>query len=253
MNRKRNLKVLGLALIVVFGLSALAAGAAQANAPRWTVTVGGVAKTLGAAETREFTTKSTTGFTLGAAGLFGITSPSCTMSGTIRGSGVGESGTNENVLLHCIEVQVEGNKSCVVHSPGAPDGTIVSNKLSSKLVWLNATGDAEVGDTFSGIDFNIEITKCVLEGEYTVHGNLIAKIEPVTEHKVEGQLTFPVVQIKKYWDNETPTRKSTEDTGLLIGVRPAIFTGWNATTGVQETGIMDMTLAENVEWGIEPG
>ena len=253
MNRKRSLKALGLALIAVFAFGVVAAGAAQANAPRWTVTEGGVARTLGVGETREFTSKSTTGFTLGAIGVASFTSPSCTMSGTIRGSEVGQPGTNENVVLHCTEVKVEGNKNCVVHSPGAAAGTVVSSKLNSKLVWLNAAGDADVGDTFSGIDVNIQVTNCVLEGEYTAQGNLIAKVEPITEHKVEGQLTFPVAQIHAYWNNETPTRAKQEDSGLTLKAKAATLTGWNATSGAAETGVMDVTLANNVEWGIEPG
>ena len=257
-HQMRNLKVLGLALIAVFAFGVVAAGAAQANAPRWTVTEGGKAKTLSAAETREFTSKSTTGFTLGATGVASFTSPSCTATGTIRGSEAGQPGTNEHVILHCPEVKLEGNKNCVVHSPGAAAGTVVTKELNSTLVWLNATGDSEVGDTFSPANAEnlfviLIVEKCVLEGEYPVKGNFIAKVEPVTEHKIEGQLTAPVAQIKKFWDNETPTRKATEDPGLTLKAKAATFNGWNATTNAQETGVMDVTLAGNVEWGIEPG
>ena len=257
-HQMRNLKVLGLALIAVFAFGVVAAGAAQANAPRWTVTENSEAKTLSATETREFTSKSTTGFTLGATGVASFTSPSCTASGTIRGSEKGQPGTNENVVLHCTEVKVEGNKNCVVHSPGAAGGTVATEPLSSTLVWLSATSNDEVGDTFKPVNANnlfvtLEVEKCVLEGHYPVIGNFIAKVEPVTEHKIEGQLTAPVAQIHAYWNNETPTRAKQEDAGLTLKAKAATFTGWNATTNTAETGVMDVTLANNVEWGIEPG
>jgi hypothetical protein len=251
----RNVKTLGPAVLACFAFGAIAAAGAQANAPRWTVGAndsGGV-HTLTAAETRGLTGETTGTVTITFAGGV-LQSSSCTSTGTIIGSAAGSPGTSTGTL-ECTGVTVQEAAKCIVKTEGAANGTVLSTSLTGRLVWLEGpetAKDTKVGITFepdpvapaSNAFEHIEVSGvgCAATNKFTVTGNMICEVSPITKHEVNGTMNCPSSVIKKYWNNETP-RKEQEDKGLMVGV--------NAQTFVAH--FINLHLTNNVTWGIEPG
>jgi hypothetical protein len=249
MSSKRSLRALGLAFIIMLAFGAFGAIGARAEAPRWTV--GG--KTIVAAESKTFSATSTgsVAFTAANLKLKSTMAKDCSISGSIVGSAAGSPGKDKEVIIHCINVEVLGHeKECTVNSPGAAVGTIKTEKLESTLVWLNAAGDAEVGDTLANeantakplVTVEVEGVECPLNGDYDLTGNVIAKVEPVTKDVGTGALVFPEAPIKPYWTNQTPTRTKDEDPGLKAGGVEAVF-----------HGKFNYVLTSGELFGVEPG
>jgi len=262
MSLKRSIKVLGLVLAAACAISVVVAGAAQANAPRWTITEGATAKTLTAAESRAFTAKSTTETVLrqgavGSAIELKSAAGECTAVGSIVGSAAGSPGKNKEVILTCKGVKVFNKNieqpACGAKSPGAPAGTIVTNKLESTLVWeqTNSSEDTLVGDTFvneentaTGLFSTVELTgeACAIASKLNITGNTICTVEPVTTHVTTGILNCPAEGNKVYFTNQTPDRTKDEDAGLKLGAAPSTF-----------TGKFNITLNSDELFGVEPG
>jgi hypothetical protein len=252
----RSIKTLALVFLAIIAFGAIAAAGAQANAPRWTVGVNdpGGTHTLTAAETRALSGESTGTVSWTFAGGLLISS-ACTTSGNMIGSAAGSPGTFTGTM-HCTGVAVKEAAKCIVKSEGAAtNGTVITTSLTGRLVWLEgpeSTKDTKVGITYepdpvapaSNAIAHIEISGagCAAVNKYTVTGNLICEITPVTKHEVNGTKNCPSPVIKKYWSNETP-RKELEDKGTLIGVNPQTFIAH----------FINMHLTNNITWGIEPG
>jgi hypothetical protein len=252
----RNIKALGLAFLAVFAFGAIAAAGAQANAPRWTVGANdpGGTHTLTAAETRGVSGVTTGTTTLSFAGGV-LESNTCTTAGTIMGSAAGSPGTLTGTL-ECTEVKVKEAAKCIVKSEGAAtNGTVITTNLTGRLVWLEgpeSTKDTKVGITFepdpvapaSNAFAHIEISGvgCAATNKFTVIGNIICEVSPVTKDETNGTMNCPSPVLKEYWNNETPRKKLT-DNGLFIGVNPQTFVGH----------FINLHLTNNVTWGICPG
>jgi hypothetical protein len=255
------------AFAAVFAFSAMAAGAAQASAPRWTV--GGATplanlslpftgKSTGAENSKDEQAKEVG--TLEVPGLFTLKNPKdkCTVTGRIVGSAALSPGTNKEVVLHCEGVEFTSaglNAACVVHSPGKPDGTIATEKLESRLVWLASTGTTHVGDRFEseastgGPLVSLEIAEkpgkeCILTGmKFEVKGCVIGTMETPNTDKETQAINFPTPPITNSFDNKTPTPRNAEPAcSLTVGGKAAQF-----------TNTFDLTLNSQELWGVEPG
>jgi hypothetical protein len=250
----RNVKAFDLAILVCFAFGAIATVGAQANAPRWTVGVNdpGGLHTLTAAETRTLTGEATGTVIIAFAGGV-LESKACTTAGSIIGSATGSPGTFTGTL-ECTEVVAKEAAKCLIKSEGAAtNGTVLTTNLTGRLVWLEeGTKDVKVGITFepdpvapaSTAFQHIEISGvgCALTTKFTVTGNMICEITPITKDEVNGTMNCPSPVIKKYWNNETP-RKEEEDKGTMIGFSSQTFVGH----------FVNLHLANSVTWGIEPG
>jgi hypothetical protein len=254
MSLKRSIKMLGLALMAVFAFSAVAVGAAQANAPHFTVE----GSTSFGSQT---ITGSSTGVvtlavpTLGVTLKTGAANGECTAHGFIVSSAATVPSTNKEVVLSCHNVEAFTSAgatitTCTVHSPGAANGTVVTSKAESTLVWTAASGDASVGDLFqpeantAGNFVSIEFTgaECPLAGTLNVTGGVIATVSAnaITADTASGSLTFPATADKEYWTNQTPTRTKDTITGLKLGTNTATF-----------GAVFDLTAAGKLI-GVEP-
>jgi hypothetical protein len=251
---KRNIKALGLALLAVVALGAIAASAAQATAPRFTA--GGS------------TAFGSTAFTGVSEGSVTLTNPSrslilhsntCTTAGNIVSSAAGVSSTFNSVTLSCTNTQVtiagvDRTALCPVHSPGAANGTITTNKSDGNLVWTAATGDASVGLTFTAeagkeapfAELEITGATCPLATGATplkILGNVIATNDtPTTADATTQKVVFTDPADTKYWTNQTPTRTEDTDPGLTLGNTEAVFSGTFA-----------LKLSSDALWGVFPG
>jgi hypothetical protein len=224
---KRDIQNFGLALVAVLAFGAVAAGAAQADsAPHWTT--GGKGEPLPAGATRNFVATSTTKAFLRAPNL-GLTLENpvgkCSATGKIEGSGAGLPGKNKEVTLTCHEVTVVEGAKCSVHSPGQPNGTVVTNELKSTNVWLNKEGGA-AGDLLTpgtGTEFvSIIIEGCALAETYPVTGEIIGQLLPVEKEVEEGEIVFPEPPILSWWNNKEP-REAVGISRLAVKKSPATF------------------------------
>jgi hypothetical protein len=232
--RFTRLKTIGVALVAVAALSAIAASfSSAADAPRWKV---------GGAFLASGKTEALTGATTEVAWLnspklnLQLTNPAgkCTLvESKIIGSGENVAGTATGKLL-CTEVKVHNAAACSVHSPGKPNGTVETNLLLGHLVWLAATGD-KAGITFipdppATLFVTIIIEGCGAAGEYPIAKGIIGAIDPEAAEVTTGTLTFPSnpssttcnSPILTDWDNSTP-RNSTAHTQLTLLAQPAAF------------------------------
>jgi hypothetical protein len=256
MSLKPNIKTLGTALIVAFAFAAVAASAAQATAPRFTVSGS--------------TSFSKTTFTGSSEGAVTLNNPSrnlkfesptsgnCTMHGFLTSSAAGVPSTLDEVTLTCTNFKtfisgVDRTAICPAHTTGAANGTIVTTDFDGRLVWTAASGDASVGVTFtpeptSNAFAHYEITgaTCPLNtgaSSLTLEGNMIATNDtPTTVDAKVQKFEFPSTADTKYWTNQTPTRTEDTDSGLTAGGTAATLAG---TFAIHLTG--------EPTWGIEPG
>lgn len=264
MSLKRYIQALG-ALVAMLAFGAMAAGAAQASAPRWTV--GGATplanlsfpftgNSTGAENSKDEQAKE-----VGTLELPGFTlknpKDKCTVTGRIVGSAALSPGTNKEVVLHCEEIEFTSaglNAACVVHSPGKPDGTIATEKLESRLVWLTSAGTTHVGDRFESeastggplvsLEFSGKPGKeCILAGKLEVKGCVIGTMETPNTDKVTQAINFPTPPITNSFDNKTPTPRNAEPACRLTVAGKA----------VQFTNTFDLTLNSQELWGVEPG
>jgi hypothetical protein len=251
---KRNIKALGLTLVAVVALSAIAASAAQANAPRFTV---GGSTTFGETAFTGVNEGSVT-FTNPSRGTIMHTS-TCAITGNIKSSALGVSSTFSKVTMTCTNIQVtiagvDRTALCPVHSPGAANGTVTTNDMDGSLVWTAATGDASVGMTFTPeagkeAPFSeLEITgaTCPLATGATPLkslGTMVAINDTATTVDATTQkIVFADPADTSYWTNQTPTRTKDTDPGLTTGGTEATF-----------SGTFSLKLSSDALWGVEAG
>jgi hypothetical protein len=251
---KRNIKALGLALVAVVALGAIAASAAQATAPRFTV--GG---------STEFAETTFTGVNEGSVTLTNpsrnlvLHSETCTAHGFIKSSIKGEPSTFNRVTLTCTGVKVtiagvDRTALCPVHSPKAANGTIVTKDADGRLVWTAASGDESIGMTFTAeagtlepfTELEITGATCPLATGATplkVTGEPIATNDtPTGEDATTQKVIFTDPADTEYWTNQTPTRTKDTDPGLKLGNTEAVFSGTFA-----------LKLTSDASWGVKAG
>jgi hypothetical protein len=263
MTLARNLKALGLALIAVFAFGAMVASAAQAaeDAPHFTVE--GASPTETTFGERTFTGSNEGAVTLNnESRKLKLESPNngdCTTHGFIVSSAPEQPSTLREVTLTCTNIHVfingiDRTALCPVHSPGEPNGTVKTKDTDGRLVWMAASGDEKVGQTFTpeaGVTepfTEIELTgaNCPLATGTTplkVLGNAIATNDsPTTINATTQKIVFPAPPDTHYWTNQTPTRTEDTDSGLTLGGTAASFAGTFA-----------IHLSTDEAWGVEPG
>jgi hypothetical protein len=257
MSLKRNIQVLA-AVAAVFAFSAIAASSALAagDAPRWTIS--GATPTSGNTAFTGTSTGSAGGGTgkLEVPGLFNLTNPAnkCTTSGNIAGSAANTSGTVNNVLLKCHEVDIEGLPKCLVEDEtDTIPGTVTTENLKGVGVWLAVTGDragltftpTAVGGPFAKllITDNPANPGCIFTGlTVKVEGSIVGEAETVGVDATSQALNFPTPPITETWSNATPRIKAATPDALKVGEKPATF-----------TNTFDITLTGSPSWGVETG
>lgn len=260
MNPKHNIKVLGIAFVAVLTLSAVATGVARVSAPRWVVKAGGgPASSLATSKSMKVKGSSTGNVLLVLEQAIGITLMSntadgdCAYRGSVDGSTAGGPGTGREGVLTCHNVLAYSGvtnlkSSCSVRTPGQPNGTIVSSKLKSTLVWLSPTGSTEVGAVFAPetgnafFTFELRGDACDLAQKVTVIGSVTAGMEPIDMD--EERVVFSALSATTFWTNRMP-RAADVDPGLSLG-----------GSSVMLDGSLDLTLDRALagsSFGVKPG
>jgi hypothetical protein len=198
----KRTKILGLALVAVFAMSALAAGAAQAERPVWIVKAsGGAKKVLAAGETRKVTSKKagTNPFVLDTT-TANIVCKKFTNTGEIIG---GKPGTDLiNVTFEECSVETEGKLKTVAEcgaSNTAMPGVIKVEGLKTVLVWDKWEKQRKFADDAffpsSGalfVHFELSGTKCGAleekEVKVTAVGTKVVKVGGATFERNCGVL-----------------------------------------------------------------
>jgi hypothetical protein len=196
-------------------------------APRWKAD----GYSLGAGQSKPFTATST-GTALWAYGPFAIELPECSEAGTIVGSAVGKPGT-KNLVLTCKGAAFKGEtpQKCLIHTPGQPSGTIVSNNLKSTLVSLGGSEIAERVEPQAGtvwFSMVVEGVGCPLAETYSVTGELAGKVSPVLEEGPLSRTTFtnPPTLSKYLYKGATPiTFTGALDSSFTSGETIGVFFG----------------------------
>jgi len=194
----KRIRIVGLALLAVFALGAVASTVAQASeAPYYGVE----SKRLGAGETKEVTLKQTAEYTL-TAGTAVIT---CEKSGAnnsiIIGSAAGEPGTSSGTVTYS-GCTIANNGTCAVGHSG--NGEILTEKLKDELVYDATSKESKsVADEFTPETGKV-LAKVTLSG---------AKCEPVEQGvlAVEGQAVAQVFG-----------GKTAKEVLLALGVAPTL-------------------------------
>jgi hypothetical protein len=260
---KPNIKALGLALIAVFAFGAMVASAAQAaeDAPHFTVE--GASPTETTFGERTFTGSNEGPVTLNnESRKLKMEVPSngnCTTHGFIVSSAPEQPSTFRELTLTCTNIHVfingiDRTALCPVHSPGQANGTVKTNDIDGRLVWMAASGDEKIGETFTPeagaaepfTEMEITGANCPLATGSTplkVLGNMIATNDsPTTEDATTQKIVFPATPDTHYWTNQTPTRTEDTDPGLTLGGTAAAY-----------AGIFAFHLSTDELWGVEPG
>lgn len=218
-----------LALVAVLALSAFAASSAFAaeSAPRWKV--GGAFLASGAS--RKLEDVSIGEVLIRAPGItgFNLKPGSCKLSlGRIVGSGASLPGQLKELRLFCSGFPVEG-MSC--------SETETQKPIAGTLVWLAGSGGqagiklvAEAGAASEM--FHLTITGCALAGEYSVSGELIAKVLPVETEQTEDEFQLPKTTectaanaITTWWNNKEVRETQSLGSGLAVNGSAAQFCG----------------------------
>jgi hypothetical protein len=256
MSIRECIKILRVVVISVFAFSIAAPVMAQASedAPQFAV-----------ANSTTFEPKTVIGENTGAVTLnnpsrnLKLESPtngSCTSHGFILAGALESPSTFKEMTLTCTNVKVfisgvDRTTLCPTHTPGAPNGMIVSNDMDGRLVWTGGSGDENVGMTFTpeaGPEkafAEIEITgaTCPLATGATplkILGNAIAVNDsPTTKNETTQKISFPSTAATKYWTNQTPTRTEDSDPGLTLGATAATL-----------AGTFDLHLASDELWSV---
>jgi hypothetical protein len=199
----------GLALVAVLAFGAVSAGAASASgSPLWTVK----GFYLGAGATKAFTAVSTSEVVLKDASIsFSSPAGECSETGEIEN---GESGVEKNVVLSCKKFAIPGAPTCTVKSTGAAAGTVTTNSLKSRLVWLKEADPEEVGNLLeptSGTSWaTIEVSNCAFAGKYPIESMLLTEFSPLFDKNVvTSEIISPETPVLSYWTNGTVREKQT--------------------------------------------
>jgi hypothetical protein len=214
----RRMRLVGLALVAVFALTAVASSAAFAGeGPIWKVAgsklESGITKNITAAKkagSAEFKFKAGTLITINCTGA--------SSTGTIIG---GEPGT-DTANIKFTGCTVEGHSECTVKSPKegteeVPVGEI-RVKAKTELVYLSSTSatnekvdasgvGSHLGDLFSPasgstfVELVVGGNNCpsLTKGTNKVEGSVLSIVEPSEAEAASGTLNFPTSSIEKYW------------------------------------------------------
>jgi len=203
--KRRSLKILGLAVVVVLAFSAVAASAASA-AHQWTIE----SSKLLASESVEVDCKSSTGFVL--------TSVIGEINLELKATGVDcvESKLNgpetDSGKLTFTGVTVVKPKNCTV-----PGGDLTTNALKTTLLEdPSSTHGFDLFEPASGTEFvNVTLAggTCTVAGSYPIKGSIAGEGEVWGTQLVEQPLKF------------SPTIDTTTGHNLTFGGNPATMTG----------------------------
>jgi len=257
----KRTKILGLVLVAVFAMSAVAASAASAETfegPSWIVNKARLVNP----NTKNFTSKGKN-FKLVVSKL-GITilCKKVTNKGKIIGSAAKMVGTDEAevTFMEC-SVEETAGKGCVVSSETkkvtSAAGTIGPITVLTELVSLSKPPVTKAGDLFiedeettGGKKEFVTVvlkscTKATLNGKYNVTGSVVGELGKYKEEKEMGTfelakaneeaktgvLNFPATEITKVWKWEKATETYKETSiGLLFGENPATLIGQDEIT-----------------------
>jgi hypothetical protein len=194
----RKVKIIGVILVAVLALGALASASASA-APEWFK--GNPAVVVKAGEKVQFTGKAGAGVLEAEGGHGTVKCTGDTSKGEIEGPS-----TVEHVVVTDTGC-VKGAKKCT--SPGAGSGTIRTNDMTGVNIWLDHL------HTKAGILFTPSVTvpfvtfTCQGEVEEEVTGELIGEAKPVSGMPANtGTLTFAQEKGTQRW-------LMNEETGVL--------------------------------------
>jgi hypothetical protein len=242
-------RLIGVALLAVFALGAIAASAAQAEeAPYWTVN----GTRLEAGQTRFITTKESKPFVLGGDGLtITCTETNVLPHGVLLGSNAGEPGTDDETASFKV-CKAEGNS---VSKCGALFEPINTTNLKSELVLdktktkLLTLFQPRSGSLLATIKF--EACEFKVTGSFLVEA-LNSKEEAITtstpkEQAASGYLRFPAAQPVEVWLIKAGT-------GSLITAKPLEIAGAPLTLSGQilillaELNSKDELVSTGEEW-----
>ncbi|HEY6729716.1 MAG TPA: hypothetical protein VI039_01690 [Solirubrobacterales bacterium] len=222
--------------------------------PRWNV----AGKFLASTETRTFTATNAKSLLLGI-GAYTFEMPTCTQSGKIVGSDPERPGAEKEVTLSCTGVTAASVPTCQIRSTGQPWGTIVTEPLSSKLVWLSSNSTARAGEVLSSksVLTTVETTGCSgISGP--INGDLIVEMTPVEISETTATLSLPSPMLTKYW--EYPESKSSCEAakGVFLANGRCELTGQSLKLGstllsVTLSGSMSSSLNSGALFGVFAG
>jgi hypothetical protein len=211
----KQIRTLGMVLVAVFAMSAVAASAAFASeGPTWVV---GGSPLSGS---KNITARQKTKFTLKAGSVITIECAQASSTGSITAP------RKDTSTISFTECAVAGKSSseCTVNSPGEPHGTI-DTAANTELVYIGSEKEAKeekgkLGDDFSPVSGETFVTLTVegpncpnlSSGTNEVKGSVVAEVG--AGEKVEGTLNFPSTTIKEAF--------SFESKGKVKKLKPAL-------------------------------
>ena len=245
-----RIRLILVAALAVFALSAVAASSASAAGPLWLNASG---KLASSSESLLALGLNLGHFTLTAGSLITILCEHLHAHTTLLGGMPAKDDTH----LHFLNCTVVGHPNCTVNSPGAEVGLILVSGVKSEVVYLGTQTEAEaekgkLGDLFtpsggktSGetfVELVIGGSGCPLftKGEQEVKGSVIGEITPVNSMGTEGKQIFPSTAIKSAWRWLGKGSVEEVTAGLdVFGVIEAI-----------QSGEADIWLENGEEWGV---
>jgi hypothetical protein len=233
--KMRSIKIMGLCLMAVIALSAVAVATAQAEeAPFWSV--GGSGARLKKGETRDISSIiSSSSFVLKSSGGEVITCHGIRVKeGVLLGSEPGEPGTDDEVVEFFKECGVTGDGTgCTIEEP------IVTENLKSELVYaenkkqvLDEFKPAVSGGRLATLHFGSSCTP--VKGAVAVEGSVAGEVLTSKGVKVElptkpaeeasGLIKFPETPIRTVWLIKGGVGEETA-IGIKVATLPATLTG----------------------------
>jgi hypothetical protein len=258
-----RVRTLGLALVAVFAMGAVAASSASAastNNPQWrychnvgagkglftnaSCTTSGTGEfelaTLGAGESKEITAVQNGVQKLNVGGEFGATIECSKLKvaagAKILGSTAPAAGTDEEVIVY-EECKVVGKPLCKINGEESGKAKIKTELLKSTLVFeTKAAAEAEKPPTLTLFEpktaANFVVLKltgtCPPGGEtFEIKGQVAVKDLPATgePHLETNELEAPAVAIKEYFINKGGVTEKKAVTPLKFGLFSATYEG----------------------------
>jgi hypothetical protein len=176
-------RLVGVLLVAIFAMSAIAASTAAASEPEFSVLPA----------TKTFTSTSGAG-TLKAGTVATTTCTADTNKGTITGMK-----TVGSVVVTFTGCKISGNsKVCTVKSVGSTEGTIVTNTLKGELGTAKGSTSG-VGlllePASGGVFVTLAETSCGIET--SVEGGIVGEITPVKSSQTTGKIIYALLAGKQ--------------------------------------------------------
>jgi hypothetical protein len=248
MTKMKRLRLMGVALLAVFALGAVAASAAQAEeAPSWVVN----GARLGAGQTRFITAKEVNAVVLSGDGVkIDCTTVELLPGAAILGSAAGESGANgETVTLKSCSVEGNGSGSeCSkitepINTKNLKSELVLDAKTKTKLLVLFQPA---VGATLAELKFP---KGCKIESS-KVAGSLVTE---VLTDPAEKPVELPIkTEQAKSWLLKLPATQPVDvwlikgGIGKEVEIKQFEFDGIEATL----SGTVSISLESGEEWAI---